>query len=136
MRVRFSGVVGLSFAVLLGLFLAFNIVAADKPAKMANLQGKVQMMSKDTSTITVEQKGGLRRQPSRGGKNTRASLCSKCSCSWSSGLSTKKPSDLLISPTTSEAFLTSSNRCLPFAAPNRCFSAVSFFKDVQSSAPT
>ena len=62
MRVRFSGVVGLSFAILLGLILAFNIVAADKPAKMANLQGKVQMMSKDNSTITAEQKGGLMRQ--------------------------------------------------------------------------
>ena len=62
MGVRFSGIVGLSFAVLLGLVLALNIVAADKPAKMANLQGKVQMMNKDTSTITVEQKGGLRRQ--------------------------------------------------------------------------
>ena len=62
MRVRFSGVLGLSFAVLLGLILAFNIVAADKPAKPANLQGKVQMMNKDNSTITVEQKGGLRRQ--------------------------------------------------------------------------
>jgi hypothetical protein len=62
MRVRFSGIVGLSFAALLGLVLAFNIVAADKPMKMANLQGKVQMMNKDTSTITVEQKGGLRRQ--------------------------------------------------------------------------
>jgi hypothetical protein len=62
MRVRFSGVLGLSFAVLLGLVLAFNIVAADKPAKMSNLQGKVQMMSKENSTITVEQKGGLRRQ--------------------------------------------------------------------------
>jgi hypothetical protein len=60
--VRFSGVLGLVFALLLGLVLAFNIVAADKPAKMANLQGKVQMMSKDNSTITVEQKGGLRRQ--------------------------------------------------------------------------
>ena len=62
MRVRFSGVLGLVFALLLGLVLAFNIVAADKPAKAANLQGKVQMMSKDTSTTTVEQKGGLRRQ--------------------------------------------------------------------------
>ena len=62
MRVKFSGVVGLLLAVLLGLILAFNIVAADKPAKPANLQGKVQMMNKDTSTITVEQKGGLRRQ--------------------------------------------------------------------------
>ena len=62
MRVKFSGIVGLSFAVLLGLVLVLNIVAADKPAKPANLQGKVQMMSKDTSTITVEQKGGLRRQ--------------------------------------------------------------------------
>src|SRR4030095_87043 len=62
MRVRFSGVLGLVFGLLLGLVLAFNIVAADKPAKMANLQGKVQMMSKEHSTITVEQKGGLRRQ--------------------------------------------------------------------------
>src|SRR5262249_42472543 len=62
MRVKFSGIVGLSFAVLLGLVLALNVIAADKPMKMANLQGKVQMMSKDNSTITVEQKGGLRRQ--------------------------------------------------------------------------
>jgi hypothetical protein len=62
MRVRFSGVLGLSFAILMGLILAFNLVGADKPAKMANLQGKVQMMSKENSTITVEQKGGLRRQ--------------------------------------------------------------------------
>ena len=64
MRVRFSGVLGLSFAILLGLVLAFTAIAADKPAKppkMMNLQGKVQMMSKDNSTVTVEQKGGLRR---------------------------------------------------------------------------
>jgi len=61
---------GMSFAILLGLILAFTAVAADKPAKagkMANLQGKVQMMSKDNSTITVEQKGGLRRVVSYGG---------------------------------------------------------------------
>src|ERR1044071_4111315 len=47
MRVRFCGVLGMSFAILLGLILAFTAVAADKapkPAKMANLQGKVQMM--------------------------------------------------------------------------------------------
>ena len=62
MRVKFSGSVGLLFAALLGLFLVLNIVAADKPMKLANLQGKVQMMNKDTSTITVEQKSGLRRQ--------------------------------------------------------------------------
>lgn len=65
MRAKFSGMLGLSFAVLLGLLLALSMMAADKPAKtpkMANLQGKVQMMNKDTSTITVEQKGGLRRQ--------------------------------------------------------------------------
>ena len=67
MRVRFSGVWGLSVAILLGVVLAFTAVAADKPkkppkpAKMSNLQGKVQMMSKDNSTITVEQRGGLRR---------------------------------------------------------------------------
>ena len=64
MRVRFSGVLGLSFAILLGIVLAFTAVAADKPmkpAKTSNLQGKVQMMSKDQSTLTVEQKGGLRR---------------------------------------------------------------------------
>ena len=55
---------GLSFAILLGLVLPFSAIAADKPkkpAKMSNLQGKVQMMSKDNSTITVEQRGGLRR---------------------------------------------------------------------------
>ena len=64
MRVRFSGVLGMVFAILLGLVLAFTAIAADKPAKppkMSNLQGRVQMMSKDNSTITVEQKGGVRR---------------------------------------------------------------------------
>jgi hypothetical protein len=77
MRVRFSGIVGLSFAALLGLVLAFNIIAADKPAKMANLQGKVQMMNKDTSTITVEQKSGLRRQVLYGGETKFATGSSK-----------------------------------------------------------
>ena len=62
MRVRFSGVLGLAFALLLGVILGLNIVAADKPAKMENLQGKVQMMNSDNSTITVEQKSGVRRQ--------------------------------------------------------------------------
>jgi len=64
MRLRISGVVGLCFAVLLGFVLAFNLVAKDKAPKApktSNVQGTVQMIDKDSSTITVE-KGTIKRQ--------------------------------------------------------------------------
>lgn len=64
MRVKQSGVLGLSLAVILGLVLAFNVLAKDKAPKApktSNIQGRVQMVSKDTSTITIE-KGAVRRQ--------------------------------------------------------------------------
>ena len=53
---------GLYPALALGLVLAFHGVAKDKDPKAQNLQGKVQMMNPDNSTVTVEQKGGVRRQ--------------------------------------------------------------------------
>jgi len=56
MKFRFSQLMGLYLAAFLGLVLAFNAVAQNKPAKppkMTNIQGRVQMMSKDKMTITV-----------------------------------------------------------------------------------
>jgi hypothetical protein len=61
MRIRISSVVGLCFAVLFSFVLALNVVAKDKAPKMSNIQGRVQMIDKDSSTITVE-KGSVRRQ--------------------------------------------------------------------------
>jgi hypothetical protein len=62
MTVRYFALPGVSCAILLGLVLASHGVAKDKDTKPQNLQGKVQMMNPDNSTITVEQKGGVRRQ--------------------------------------------------------------------------
>jgi hypothetical protein len=62
MTARYFAFSGWSCAVLLGLVLASHGVAKDKDPKLQNLQGKVQMMNPDNSTITVEQKGGVRRQ--------------------------------------------------------------------------
>jgi hypothetical protein len=55
-------VTSICLAALLALFLAGNVVATDKPAKMANIQGRVQMLDKNASAITVETKGGVKRQ--------------------------------------------------------------------------
>lgn len=60
MRIRLSAGPGLWFAVLFVFVLAFNLAAKDKAPKMSNVQGRVQMMNKDTSTITV-QKGNVQR---------------------------------------------------------------------------
>jgi hypothetical protein len=49
-------------AVLLTLVVVTSLVAADKPPKMMNVHGRVQMLDKDSSTITVEMKGGVRRK--------------------------------------------------------------------------
>ena len=61
MRSRVSGLLVLCTAVLLGLVLAFSVAAKDKPAKSSNIQGTVQMISKDSSTITVLTKGTVKR---------------------------------------------------------------------------
>jgi hypothetical protein len=42
--------------------VATGLVAADKPSKVMNVQGRVQMLDKDSSAITVEMKGGVRRK--------------------------------------------------------------------------
>ena len=62
MTTRSSNLPGLCFAALVGMLLAFAGVAKEKDPRLQNLQGKVQMMNPDNSTITVEQKGGVRRQ--------------------------------------------------------------------------
>jgi hypothetical protein len=42
------------------LALAASLNAAAKPSKLMNVQGRVQTLDKDGSTITVETKGGRR----------------------------------------------------------------------------
>src|SRR6266567_2983291 len=59
MREKFSSLAYLG--IFLGLVLAFNSVAKDKAPKISNIQGRVQMINKDSSTITIE-KGSMRRQ--------------------------------------------------------------------------
>src|SRR5262245_31608536 len=44
------------------LVLAGTLAAADKPPKMMNVQGTVQMLDKNASTITVEMPRAVRRQ--------------------------------------------------------------------------
>lgn len=61
MKVKVSGVLGLCLAVLVSFVLAFNAVAKEKTPKVSNIQGRVQMMDKNTSTITVA-KGSTNRQ--------------------------------------------------------------------------
>jgi hypothetical protein len=61
MRLKFPGVAGLVLGIFVGLLFAFSLVAKDKAPKISNVQGRVQMISKDSSTITVE-KGSVRRQ--------------------------------------------------------------------------
>jgi len=63
MRVRFASLMGLCFAVLMGLVLASGVEAQDKAPKaqkaqkaepkLSNIQGTVQMVANDVSTITV-----------------------------------------------------------------------------------
>ena len=55
MRVRLGGIVGPCVVVLLGFALAFSAVAQDKKAaKVENVQGKITLIKKETSTITVD----------------------------------------------------------------------------------
>ena len=44
------------------LVLGAGLTAADKAPKMMNVQGRVQMLDKNASAITVEMSGGVRRQ--------------------------------------------------------------------------
>jgi hypothetical protein len=57
--------IGLSLGVLLSLLFAVSVFAADdkaaKPAKPDRLDGRIQMINKDSSTITLE-KGTIKRQ--------------------------------------------------------------------------
>jgi hypothetical protein len=62
MRIRYCRIPGLSSAALLALLLAANVVAADKPPKIMNVQGRVQMFDKTATSITVETKGGVKRK--------------------------------------------------------------------------
>jgi hypothetical protein len=48
-------------AVLLTLVVVTSLVAADKPPKMMNVQGRVHLLDKNSSTITVEAKGVQRK---------------------------------------------------------------------------
>ncbi len=66
MRVKFSRLAGPCFGILLGLVLAFSLGAQTKAAKppkapkTMNVQGRVQMIDKGTSTITVA-KGNVKK---------------------------------------------------------------------------
>ena len=60
MRMRFDSLVGFCLAVLIGFVLASSLEAQDKAAKaqkaepkLSNIQGSVQMVANDVSTITV-----------------------------------------------------------------------------------
>ena len=56
MRIRIGRFTGFSLAAILGLVLAFQLGAQNKPAKapkMSNVQGKVQMIDKGKMTISV-----------------------------------------------------------------------------------
>jgi hypothetical protein len=64
MRIRFSGFSASVILVLFSLVLAFSLLAKDKapkPPKMSNIQGRVEMINKDKSTITVAN-GNVKRE--------------------------------------------------------------------------
>lgn len=61
MRISSSNTLGLGVAVLFSLVLRLNVVAKDKAPNMINVQGKVFMIDKDSSTIMVDTKSGARR---------------------------------------------------------------------------
>ena len=64
MRVKCSVLTGPCLGILFGLVLAFNLGAQDKAKKAPktmNVQGKVQMLDKNTSAITVNAKGNIKR---------------------------------------------------------------------------
>src|ERR1017187_5285803 len=61
MRIRSTNSLGFGVAVLLSLVLSLSMVAKDRTPKMINIQGKVFMIDKDSSTIMVDTKSGARR---------------------------------------------------------------------------
>jgi hypothetical protein len=61
MSASFTRLAGICFAVLLGSLLAPGAAAKEK-TQLANVQGKVQMIDRENSTLTVDMKGNLRRQ--------------------------------------------------------------------------
>jgi len=59
---RITTGIGLCLAVLFGLVVTLHMAAKDKDTtKMMNVQGRVHMVDKDSSTITVDTKDGRRR---------------------------------------------------------------------------
>src|SRR3989442_13463945 len=72
MRVRFASLVGLSFLVFSALVSTPNVIAQSKAQKVekarkenpgiTNIQGSVQTMNKDTSTIMVRVNANVTRQ--------------------------------------------------------------------------
>jgi len=84
MRISSSNTLGLGGAVLLSLLLILNVAAKDKAPNTVNVEGKVFMIDKDSSTIMVDTKNGSRRlvvcgpatafKYGRGGKGKESSL--------------------------------------------------------------
>jgi hypothetical protein len=65
MRILFSRFLGLPLVALLSLVLVFSVAAQDKApkkSKLSNIQGTVQMISKATSTITVQTTSSIKRE--------------------------------------------------------------------------
>ena len=56
-----SSTLGLGVAVLLSPVLSLSVAAKDKAPDMMNVQGKVFLIDKDSSTIMVDTKSGARR---------------------------------------------------------------------------
>jgi hypothetical protein len=61
MRISSTNSLGLGVAVLLCLVLSLSMVAKDRAPKTINIQGKVFLIDKDSSTIMVDTKSGARR---------------------------------------------------------------------------
>jgi hypothetical protein len=61
MRISSPNCLGFRVAVLLSLLLSLSMVAKDRAPKTINIQGKVFMIDKDSSTIMVDTKSGVRR---------------------------------------------------------------------------
>ena len=61
MNRRYTWPLELSLTVLLMLVVATSLFAADKPPKLTNVQGRIQMLDKTASSITVDAKGVMRK---------------------------------------------------------------------------
>ena len=60
MRISSTNGLGFGVAVLLCLVLSLSMVAKDRVPKTINIQGKVFLIDKDSSTIMVDTKNGAR----------------------------------------------------------------------------